>query len=80
MMITSQIVGSGENCDQNGDRVSKNEKSCHICSMRWKRKLTRGDYCKVYCSQFHFILQSVMNLHLNASSFMHEKNILLRKI
>ena len=27
----SQIVGVCEVCDQNGDIVSKNDKSCHIC-------------------------------------------------
>ena len=31
-----QIVGSGKNCDQNGDRVSKIDKSCHVSSMRLK--------------------------------------------
>ena len=35
--MISQIVGNGNNCDQNGDRVSKNHKSCHIFSMRLKR-------------------------------------------
>ena len=29
--IISQIVGISEDCDQNGDRVSKNNVSCHIC-------------------------------------------------
>ena len=32
--MISQIVGISELYDQNGDRVSKNVKSCHICSMR----------------------------------------------
>ena len=27
------------NCDQNGNRVSKYDKSCHICNMRLKRHL-----------------------------------------
>ena len=32
--IIGQIVGIRKNCDQNcDDRVSKYEKSCHICSM-----------------------------------------------
>ena len=35
--IISQMVGIGEVCDQNGDRVSRNDKSCHICSDRLKR-------------------------------------------
>ena len=34
--IISRIVGISEGCDQNGDRVSKNDKSCHICIMRQK--------------------------------------------
>ena len=28
------IVGISEDCDQNGDRVSNRDKSCHIFSMR----------------------------------------------
>ena len=32
--ISSQTVGSCKNCYQNGDRVSKNCKGCHICRMR----------------------------------------------
>ena len=35
-VIISQIVRISEGCDQNGNRVSKNDKSCHICSMRLK--------------------------------------------
>ena len=31
--IISQIVGISETFDQNGDRVAKNDKSCHICIM-----------------------------------------------
>ena len=31
--IISQIVGVSWVCDQNGGRVSKNDKICHICSM-----------------------------------------------
>ena len=34
--IISQIVRISWVCDQNGDRVSKNDKSCHIC--RWDYK------------------------------------------
>ena len=34
--IISQINRSGEKYDQNGGKVSKNNKSCHICSMRLK--------------------------------------------
>ena len=33
----NQIVWSGKNCDQNGDRVSKYDKKFHICSMGIKR-------------------------------------------
>ena len=35
--IISQIVGIGWFCNQNGDRVSKANKSCYIWSMRLKR-------------------------------------------
>ena len=35
--IFSKIVGISEVCDKSGDGVSKNNKSCHICSMRLKR-------------------------------------------
>ena len=34
--IISTIVGIRGNCDQNGNRVSKNDKSCCICSMNLK--------------------------------------------
>ena len=40
-MIISQIVGIIEDCDQNCDRVSKNDKIFHICSMRLKSVLVR---------------------------------------
>ena len=40
-MLISQIVGISEGCDQNGDRVSKNDKSCHICIMRLKGVLVK---------------------------------------
>ena len=29
--ISGQIYWISEGCDQNGDRVSMNDKSCHIC-------------------------------------------------
>ena len=32
--IFSQIVGMSYDCDKNGDRVSKNDKSWHICSIK----------------------------------------------
>ena len=35
-----QNVRVSEACDQNGDRVSKNNKSRHICTMRLKRTLS----------------------------------------
>ena len=35
--IISQIVWISEACDQSGDRVSKKDKRCRICSMRLKR-------------------------------------------
>ena len=34
--IISQIVMISEVCDQNGDRVSKNDKSWHSCCIRLK--------------------------------------------
>ena len=39
--IISQIVGISKICDQNGDRVSKNYKYSHICSMALKRVLAK---------------------------------------
>ena len=38
----SQIVGSDKNYDQNGDRMSKYDKSGQICSIRLKRLLGRN--------------------------------------
>ena len=35
----NQIVGINEVCNQNYDWVSKNDKSCHICSIKAKRFL-----------------------------------------
>ena len=35
-IIQTKCVGFCGGCDQNGDRVSKNGKSCHIC-IRWLR-------------------------------------------
>ena len=40
-MIISQIAWVNEVCDQNGDRVSKNNKSCHICRMRLKKGFSK---------------------------------------
>ena len=37
----SQIVWISEGCDQNGERVSKNAKSCHICRMKLKGVLLK---------------------------------------
>ena len=31
-----KFVQKREDCYQRGDRMSKNDKSCHICSMRLK--------------------------------------------
>ena len=39
--IISQIVGSSWVYDQNGDMVSNNDKSFHICSLRLKKVLVR---------------------------------------
>ena len=41
--MISQIVVSSSSCDQNGDRVSKKDKICHICSMRLKGVSVRYD-------------------------------------
>ena len=35
--IIFQNVEFSEVCDQNGDRLSNNDKICHICSIRQKR-------------------------------------------
>ena len=40
-MIISRIVGISEDCDQNGERVSKTDKSCHVCIMRLKGVLVK---------------------------------------
>ena len=46
--IISQIVGISED-DQNGDRASKNDKSCRICIMRLKVVLLKYEkYGTVY--------------------------------
>ena len=34
--IISQIVGFSKDCDQNGDKVSSNDESGHICIRRLK--------------------------------------------
>ena len=39
--IISQMVGISESCDPNVDRVSRNDKSCHICSLRLKDVLVK---------------------------------------
>ena len=41
--IISQIVWASEVFDQNDNRVSRNDKSCHICSMRLKRLLAKHE-------------------------------------
>ena len=38
LLIISQVVGIGKSCDQNGERVSKNNKSCFICNI-WLKTL-----------------------------------------
>ena len=40
-VIISQIVGISEYRDQNGDRVSKYDKSCNICSIKTIRVLAK---------------------------------------
>ena len=34
--IINQIVGISEDCYKNGDKVSKNDKSYHICNIKLK--------------------------------------------
>ena len=34
--MQSQTKRIGKCCDQSADRVSKNQKSCNICSMRYR--------------------------------------------
>ena len=47
--IISQIVGIVEVCDQNGDRVSKNDKSYRICIMWLKAFLDKNEkYGTIY--------------------------------
>ena len=58
--IASQIVGVSKICDQNGDRVSKNVKSCHICSMRLKRLLTENKKNMELCL---YVTYEVISLH-----------------
>ena len=42
LIITfSQIVGIREGCDQNGERVSEKDESCHICIIRLRSVLVR---------------------------------------
>ena len=43
--IISQIVQVNEVCDQNGDKVSKSNKSCHIYSIRQKGLLALYEKC-----------------------------------
>ena len=38
---SNQFVGTSKVCDQNGNRVSKTNYSCHICSMRLKSVLAK---------------------------------------
>ena len=40
--LICQIVGTSKVCDQSGDRVSKSNKSSHICSMRLKGLLAEN--------------------------------------
>ena len=39
--IICQIVRISEVCDQNGDRVSTNDKICHVCGIRLNRVLAK---------------------------------------
>ena len=40
--IIGQIVGESKNHDQNSDRVSRNDKSCNICSLRQKGLMVKN--------------------------------------
>ena len=39
--LYQKIVGSAKNCNQNGDKVSKRDKSCHIWTIRQKCVLVK---------------------------------------
>ena len=45
--IIGQTVGISKNCDQYSDRVSKYDKSCHICSMRLKGLLVKYKFGEI---------------------------------
>ena len=66
----SQIVRISEDCDQNGDRVSKNDESCHICIM-WKKCFSK--IWKIWDSVYIIWLQlrnKYFGLHNNFDSFL----------
>ena len=67
--IIGQIVGESKNYDQNSDRVSRNDKSCNICSLRQKGLIVKygkhGTLSIFYVSSIYgtsFILFSSIDL------------------
>ena len=46
------IVQISEVCDQNCDRVSKNNKSCHICSINLVLQINVERFCRSSLSSF----------------------------
>ena len=59
LIIICQIVGIGKWCDQNGDRVSKRDKSYYICIIILKRLLVK---------YYNHSTQSI-NVHLPLATF-----------
>ena len=51
--IISQIVRISKVYDQHGERVSKNDKSCHICSTRLKRLFAKYEKFGTLSIQLH---------------------------
>ena len=64
--IISQIMGIREVCDQSGDRVSRNDKSCHICSMRVQSVFSKNMKNMGLCLfiSFMLIICSVKKVYL----------------
>ena len=58
--IFSQVIGSGKNCDQNGDRVSKYHEKCHICNTRLKKAF--GEILKIWDSAVYVYVHQIENV------------------
>ena len=63
------VVGSSKNCDQNGDRVSKYYKSCHIWSINLKEVL--GKYEKYGTLSINDHLTLFINFWKYVDGFYH---------